>query len=119
MFWRKDGWPEAKEDAPPSDPEAGSIPHLVTENGARRKFMGCAKTHPVDCVYAGETTLAIYPEECIDCGICEPECPAQTIVPGGDPRAPAWVQANGDYTTVWPSMTREEAPRSDTDERQA
>lgn len=119
MSWRKDGWPEAKENAAPSDPEAGSILYLVTENGARRKFVDCVTAQPVDCVYADEAVLAIYPEECIDCGVCEPECPAHTIVPESDLMAPGWVQANGDYTAMRTSLTRKEAPRSDTEERQA
>lgn len=100
MFWRKDGWSEPEENAALSDLEAGSILYLVAENCIRCKFMDCVEIRPVDCVYAGEAMLVIHPEECIDCGICEPERPAQAIVPDSDPRAPAWIQANGSYTTV-------------------
>ena len=93
LFWRKDGRPEAKENAAPSDPEAGSILYLVTENGARRKFVDCVTAQPVDCVYADEAVLAVYPEECIDCGLCEPGCPVHTIMPESDLTAPGWAQA--------------------------
>ncbi len=54
MFWRKDGRSKVKENAAPSDLEAGSILYLVTENGPRRKFVDCVTAQPVGCVYADE-----------------------------------------------------------------
>jgi Fe-S-cluster-containing hydrogenase component 2 len=41
--------------------------------------MDCVEVCPVDCFYEGENMLVIHPEECIDCGVCEPECPADAI----------------------------------------
>jgi ferredoxin len=38
--------------------------------------MDCATVCPVDCFYEGENMLVIHPDECIDCGVCEPKCPA-------------------------------------------
>ena len=35
---------------------------------------------PVDCFYEGENMLVINPDECIDCGVCEPEYPAEAII---------------------------------------
>ena len=84
MFWRKDGRSAVKENAAPSDLEAGSILYLVTENGPRRKFVDCVTAQPVGCVYADEAVLAVYLEECIDCSLCEPGCPADTIVSESD-----------------------------------
>lgn len=55
LFWRKDGPPEAKENAALGDLEADSVLYLVTENGARRKFADCVTAQPVGCVYAGQT----------------------------------------------------------------
>ena len=45
------------------------------------KYMDCVEVCPVDCFYEGENMLVIHPDECIDCGVCEPECPAEAIEP--------------------------------------
>ncbi len=55
--------------------------YIVTENCIKCKFMDCVEVCPVDCFYEGENMLVIHPDECIDCGVCEPECPAEAIVP--------------------------------------
>jgi ferredoxin len=44
-----------------------------------RKLMDCVEVCPVDCFYEGENMLVIHPDECIDCGVCEPECPVDAI----------------------------------------
>jgi ferredoxin len=41
--------------------------------------MDCVSVCPVDCFYEADNFLAINPDECIDCGVCEPECPADAI----------------------------------------
>jgi ferredoxin len=61
--------------------------YAVLENCIKCKYMDCVEVCPVDCFYAGENMLVIHPDECIDCGVCEPECPADAIVPGDDPSA--------------------------------
>ena len=53
--------------------------YVVTEACIRCKYMDCVEVCPVDCFYAGENMLVIHPDECIDCGACEPECPWQAI----------------------------------------
>ena len=50
--------------------------YVVTDNCIRCKYTDCVEVCPVDCFYEGENFLAINPDECIDCGVCEPECPA-------------------------------------------
>ena len=55
--------------------------YVVTENCIKCKYMDCVEVCPVDCFYAGENMLVIHPDECIDCGVCEPECPAEAIKP--------------------------------------
>ena len=45
---------------------------------------GCVDVCPVDCIYEGEDQLYIHPDECIDCGACEPECPVNAIYPEED-----------------------------------
>ena len=53
--------------------------YVVTEDCIKCKFMDCVDVCPVDCFYEGENMLVIHPEECIDCGVCEPECPVEAI----------------------------------------
>ncbi|AQS90218.1 MULTISPECIES: ferredoxin FdxA [Gluconobacter] len=80
--------------------------YVVTENCIRCKFTDCVEVCPVDCFYAGENFLVINPDECIDCGVCEPECPAEAIFPDSDNRAAPWIEVNAKYSTQWPNMTR-------------
>ena len=53
--------------------------YLVVGNCIKCKHMDCVEVCPVDCFYEGENMLVINPEECIDCGVCEPECPADAM----------------------------------------
>ena len=55
--------------------------YVVNENCIRCKFVDCVEVCPVDCFYEGENMLVIYPGECIDCGVREPECPVEAIKP--------------------------------------
>ncbi len=55
--------------------------YVVTDACIRCKYMDCVEVCPVDCFYEGENMLVINPSECIDCGVCEPECPAEAILP--------------------------------------
>ncbi|AHB01500.1 Ferredoxin-2 [Brucella ceti TE28753-12] len=55
--------------------------YVVTDNCIRCKYTDCVEVCPVDCFYEGENMLVINPDECIDCGVCEPECPAEAISP--------------------------------------
>ena len=71
--------------------------YVVTENCIKCKYMDCVEVCPVDCFYVGENMLVIHPDECIDCGVCEPECPAEAIVPDSDDKAAAWVEQNRTY----------------------
>ena len=54
--------------------------YLVTDNCIKCKHTDCVSVCPVDCFYEADNFLAINPDECIDCGVCEPECPANAIV---------------------------------------
>ena len=57
----------------------------------------------------------IHPDECIDCGVCEPECPAEAIVPDSDGRADAWIDKNRELAAIWPNITRKGTPPEDAD----
>jgi len=67
--------------------------------------MDCVEVCPVDCFYAGENMLVIHPDECIDCGVCEPECPADAIKPDTEPGLEEWVKLNREYSAKWPNIT--------------
>ena len=53
--------------------------YVVTDNCINCKYTDCVEVCHVDCFYEGENMLVIHPDECIDCGVCEPECPADAI----------------------------------------
>ena len=55
--------------------------YVVTDACIKCKYTDCVEVCPVDCFYEGENMLVINPSECIDCGVCEPECPAEAILP--------------------------------------
>lgn len=49
----------------------------------------CVEECPVDCIYEGQRALYIHPDECVDCGACEPVCPVEAIFYEGDV-PPVW-----------------------------
>ena len=57
------------------------MPYVITEACIGTKDKACVDVCPVDCIYEGEQQLYIHPDECIDCGACEPECPVEAIFP--------------------------------------
>ena len=71
--------------------------YVVTEACIRCKYMDCVEVCPVDCFYEGENMLVIHPDECIDCGVCEPECPVDAILPDTETEAERWLELNRDY----------------------
>jgi ferredoxin len=89
--------------------------YVVTEQCIKCKYMDCVEVCPVDCFYVGENMLVIHPDECIDCGVCEPECPAEAILPDTDSRTEAWVELNREYASQWPNITRKGEPPADAD----
>jgi ferredoxin len=90
--------------------------YVVTENCIKCKFMDCVEVCPVDCFYEGENMLVINPDECIDCGVCEPECPAEAIVPDTEPNLDEWLEVNREYSSNWPNITRKGNSPPDADE---
>ena len=48
--------------------------------------------------------LVIHPDECIDCGVCEPECPPEAILPDSEPGADAWIEVNREMSEIWPNI---------------
>ena len=87
--------------------------YVVTDNCIRCKFMDCVAVCPVDCFYEGENMLVINPDECIDCGVCEPECPAEAILADTDPAAEKWLAVNARYAALWPNISEKKEPPED------
>ncbi|MDF3047001.1 MAG: ferredoxin family protein [Candidatus Midichloriaceae bacterium] len=85
------------------------MPYVVTENCVKCKFTDCVEVCPVDCFYEGENMLVINPDECIDCGVCEPECPAEAISSGEEDNL-KWQEINREMAAKWPNITKKKAP---------
>ena len=79
--------------------------YVVTDNCIKCKYTDCVEVCPVDCFYEGENMLVIHPDECIDCGVCEPECPAGAIKPDTESDLSKWLALNAEYAVVWPNIT--------------
>ncbi len=90
--------------------------YIVNEACIKCKYMDCVEVCPVDCFYEGENMLVIHPDECIDCGVCEPECPPEAILPDTDTGADAWLEMNLEYSETWPNITRKGVAPADADE---
>ncbi len=86
---------------------------VITENCIKCKYMDCVEVCPVDCFYEGPNFLVIHPDECIDCALCEPECPINAIVSEDDlaPSQQQFLAINEELAQVWPNITaKKEAP---------
>ena len=66
--------------------------YVVNEKCIKCKLMDCVDVCPVDCFYEGENMLVINPEECIDCGVCEPECPVDAIISDTEDKDGKWLK---------------------------
>ncbi len=79
---------------------------VVTENCIRCKYTDCVEVCPVDCFHAGPNFLVINPDECIDCALCEPECPAEAIFSEDDlPESQKdFLEINAKMSMVWPVL---------------
>ena len=91
---------------------------VVTEDCIKCKYTDCVEVCPVDCFHEGPNFLVIDPEECIDCTLCEPECPVEAIFPEDDlpDGQEAYTQLNADLSLQWPVITEMKEPPSDASE---
>ena len=80
--------------------------YVVKEECIKCKLLDCAEVCPVDCFYEGKNMLVIKPDECIDCGVCEPECPIDAIKPDTEPGTEKWVEINTKYSEIWPNINK-------------
>jgi len=92
--------------------------YVVAEPCIKCKYTDCVEVCPVNCFYEGKNFLVIHPDECIDCGSCEPACPARAIFSELDLPA-KWAeykQLNADYATQWPNIVEKKQPLPEADE---
>ena len=91
---------------------------VVTDKCIKCKYTDCVEVCPVDCFHEGPNMLVIDPEECIDCALCEPECPIEAIVPDDDlPEAQQQLlQLNAELAQEWPVLTEAKDPLPDADD---
>jgi ferredoxin len=90
--------------------------YVVMDNCIKCKFTDCVEVCPVDCFYEGENMLVIHPDECIDCGVCEPECPAEAIKPDTEPGLEKFLEVNREYSEKWPNITAKKAQLPEAEE---
>jgi len=91
---------------------------VVTESCIKCKYTDCVDVCPVDCFHEGPNFLVIDPDECIDCTLCEPECPVEAIysedeLPEGQEE---FIKLNADLSLEWPVITDVKDAPEDADE---
>lgn len=88
---------------------------VVTDNCVKCKYTDCVEVCPVDCFHEGPNFLVIDPDECIDCSLCEPECPAGAIFAEEDLPADQehYTAINAELTLKWPVITEQKDPLPD------
>ena len=96
------------------------MPFVVTENCIKCKYTDCVEVCPVDCFYEGPNMLVIKADECIDCALCEPECPVDAIksedeVPDSQKE---FIALNAELAEIWPNINKKKPAPPDADEWQ-
>lgn len=91
--------------------------HVVTDACILCKYTDCVDVCPVDCFHEGPNTLVINPNECIDCAVCVPECPAEAIFAEEDVPADQqeFIALNAELSGKWPTITRSRDPMPEAD----
>jgi ferredoxin len=91
---------------------------VVLDNCIKCKYTDCVDVCPVDCFHEGPNFLVIDPDECIDCTLCEPECPAEAIVAEDDIPAGQedYLELNAELSQEWPVITQKKDALSDADD---
>ena len=82
--------------------------YIVNDKCIKCKLMDCVEVCPVDCFYEGKNMLVIKPDECIDCGVCEPECPVDAIKADTETGSEQWLEINKKYSEIWPNISEED-----------
>jgi ferredoxin len=92
--------------------------YVVTEGCIKCKHTDCVEVCPVNCFHEGPNFLAIDPAECVDCGLCVPECPVDAIVSDQDSHANMefWLDLNKRLSTKWPVILEQKAALPDAED---
>ena len=94
---------------------------VVTESCIKCKLTDCVRGLPVDCFHEGPNMLVIDPEECIDCTLCEPECPVEAIFSEDElpEEQQQFLKLNEELSESWPVITEmKDAPADEADWRE-
>ena len=86
--------------------------YVVTDACVKCKYTTCVEICPVDCFHEGEDMLIINPDECIDCGLCVPECPVDAIKPEAEELI-IWLERAKVLSQKWPYITEPKSPPQD------
>jgi ferredoxin len=91
---------------------------VVTENCIKCKYTDCVEVRPVDCFHEGPKFLVIDPDECIDCTLCEPECPVNAIYSEDDlpEEQEQFKKLNAELAQHWPVITQQKPAPADAKE---
>ncbi|MGH8576856.1 MAG: ferredoxin FdxA [Gammaproteobacteria bacterium] len=91
---------------------------VVTESCIKCKYTDCVEVCPVDCFHEGPNMLVIDPDECIDCTLCEPECPVDAILSEDDlsEGQRQYLDLNAELAKLWPVLNERKPPPDDADE---
>ena len=91
---------------------------VVTEECIKCKLTDCVEVCPVDCFHEGPNMLVIDPDECIDCTLCEPECPVDAILSEDDlpENMQQFTELNAELSREWPVINEMKDPPEDSDE---
>lgn len=91
---------------------------VVGDNCIKCKYTDCVEVCPVDCFHEGPNFLVIDPDECIDCTLCEPECPAEAIFAEDDvpENQQEFIALNAELAKEWPVITEMKDAPEDADE---
>jgi len=94
------------------------MPFIVTENCIKCKYTDCVEVCPVDCFHEGPNMLVIDPDECIDCTLCEPECPIEAIMSEDDvpENQQQFIELNSELAKAWPVINEMKDAPADADE---
>ena len=91
---------------------------VVIDSCIKCKYTDCVEVCPVDCFHEGPNMLVIDPDECIDCTLCEPECPVEAILSDDDvpENQNQFLKLNEELSQSWPVITEAGKPPDDADE---
>jgi ferredoxin len=95
-----------------------SMTFVVSDACIKCKHTDCVEVCPVDCFYEGPNFLVINPDECIDCALCEPECPVDAIFSEDElPQAESvFLEINAELAEIWPNITEKKDPLPDAED---